>query len=419
MPKRELSSYQRQTLMISLLSEKEYLCEELQKKLSCTRATIYNILKTLKAKGYDIKTKKLGKKSLFYLQAYNFEPLTADYIRKYIIINRLQKSPIPDKKLKKNFTIYAQSESQNMSVFDLLKNKTFIDCKQTKFYELLNELIANNEIAKTPNNYYYATGKNCAINMELSADEAYDLYYDLTSLNPGTAGYEALQQLLNSLKSYNDFFDGFDFQHYEDNYIVYGNIPKQLKDVSNFINKLPPEYKSYRLMLKFLNRHKKEIKFTLALGLIVYNIEKDKIYLIGETDNSKDTIVNADTIQEINATNIPCSTFFSEKYTKLFEEMISISIKEPIHISVDVAIIGNTLNKFRVIHSQRPTSLLTIHDTFFTYEDNIRGLSDFMPFLRSLGRSLLRASPSLLAEKLTNSVEHTLFRYQETMNYDI
>ena len=419
MSKKILSSFQRQTLMISLLSEGEYSCEELQHKLSCKRATIYNILNTLKAKGYDIQTKQTGKKSLFYLLSSNFEPLTADHIRKYIIINRLQKSPIPNKKLKENFTIYAQSECQNLSIFDLLKNKTFIDCKQTKFYKLLNELIANNEIAKTPNNYYYPTGKNCAINMELSADEAYDLYYDLTSLNPGTAGYEALQQLLNSLKSYNDFFDGFDFQHYENNYIVYGNTPKQLQDVNNFINKLPPEYKSHRLMLKFLNRRKKEIKFTLALGLIVYNIEKDKIYLIGETDNSKDTIINADTIQEITATNIPCSTFFSEKYTKLFEEMISISIEEPIHISVDVAIIGNTLNKFRVIHAQRPTSLLTLHDTFFTYEDDIRGRSDFMPFLRSLGRALLRVSPTSLEQELTNSVEYTLFRYQEAMNYDI
>ena len=453
---KQTKTQKNQIQLLEAFQKKQTLSiREIETLLNCNRQSVYNYIKRLEQTGYTF-IKFTQKNHTYYsFQQDNsipeeilYEPMTFDILRKYTIIQQLQQGAVPKNKLKNKFAFYhkttqlqktanlspsltdecAEGTKKEATEENLVEERdcTPLDVGVTYYYRLLHDLIAAGEIEfNHATKKYFLTGKNIPLEMVLDKDTLDKLHIILKTITNGTPYYNQFKSIYNKTSLL--LGDVTDVTPYFENYIVYGkkmdgltNIAEQLKNITTH------DYQNKVLQIRYQTKKQGERSVLFAVGMLLYSVEKDILYLIGEEYSQKNeaqtypySIINVSTISQIDETIVTHSCYHSAYYTELFHSMFSISIETPVHVKVEFNRILNIERKIRLLTKQRKYAHCEILENKIIYTDKISGLSDFAMYLRKLGRSAHVIEPPVLRERMKDSVERTLQRYKEELSDEL
>ena len=156
--------------------------------------------------------------------------------------------------------------------------------------------------------------------------------------------------------------------------------------------------------------------------MVIYSVEKAALYLFGKVFTEdpvltpvSDSIIDLSTVTDFEETKYPNNNYHSAAFQKIFSEMFSISVEEPVNVTVRFDLTANVKRKVQYLKQQRSGASIDFlpDENQLEYTDTIRGLNDFANYLRQFGKSVHVIAPAELKEKMEFSVDRTLSRYEE------
>lgn len=195
------------------------------------------------------------------------------------------------------------------------------------------------------------------------------------------------------------------------------DISPDLRRKLDVFQKLP--YQTKVLEIPYLTNAGETITLKFKTGLIVYSHEKNQLYVLGETEeflyNLRMTNIDVDNIQYHCLEN---NVFKSSKYIRIFHEMFSISVDEPVDVVVRFKNFGNMLEKLKALQKNRQQTCQALDVSSIPgeiiYRDTVRGLNDFARYLRSFGRAALAVEPPELLELMMETPRKVIEAYEQS-----
>lgn len=199
------------------------------------------------------------------------------------------------------------------------------------------------------------------------------------------------------------------------NYFIYGKKYTQFKQLQSLLKKLKLlPYQEKLLIFTYKTQTDDTISVMLATGLLVYSLEKDKLYVIGNSIlTGEDIIINLASVLSIETTEFRNLHFQSSYYLQLYESMFSISIEKPVKVVIEFEYIFNIPLKLQQLAIQRKKAKIVTKNNKLIYTDEISGLNDFANYLRRFGKSFRVIEPLELREKMEFSARRALNRYEK------
>lgn len=388
---------------------------DMQSLLGCNRQSAYNYIKRLiKDRDCNLQKEVLGNKVYYSLateqtESAEYIPLTPNILRKYNIIRFLQQHPC------NKYQLWGKMSEDNDDIDDL----SLIDIGRSTYYKLIEQLETEGEILQK-DGIYFPTGQSIPLILQINdTGDLYNMWDELYNIFPGHPFYTQLHSIEQKIQFILGNIDGEESAC--ENYITYGRKYLEFSHIDSQLRKLEGyDYKNRILEIEYIPD---EIPLSLlfSTGLIVYCLEKDTVYLLGQntnTDTSDEeflpqTIININTISNIRETEMPNFCYMSETFQEIFETMFSISIEPPVDVKVEFDMTEELKRELRHLEVQRRYAKLQILEETIIYEDKIRGLSDFINYLRQFGGQILYAEPAAIREKLCFSSKSALQRYRE------
>lgn len=412
------SKEQNLELLLQELKEKQALTtEEICALLDVNKNSVPNYIETLKGKLYQIEEIKIGRKKAYRLtesEDNHYLPLDFSILRKYAIIQALQGNKQSLSDLKKLFPLEESSYADT---------KLPIDIKNTSFDKLIKELEAE-KIIVFQDGQYCLTGNIVPLILSLDENSLYNLYYELTNIASGNPFVKPLQTVFQKISEL--VGNPEPEEVYFENYIIYGKRYEHFhSEVPNLKKLMALDYENKLLNIKAEGYNQNfDPQYPFAIGMIIYSVEKDSFFLLGERkqkDGSdfKSPIyasINIETIQEISETDYRNINYLSEQYQKLFEQMFSVSIDNPEKVLVEFQSFPNIKQKLEQLEKQRSSARLEESGGKLLYSDTIRGRADFARFLRSLGDNVRVLESSELKDKMIFSINESLKNYEEVQD---
>lgn len=204
------------------------------------------------------------------------------------------------------------------------------------------------------------------------------------------------------------------------NYMVHGK--RSILDATSqhgFEKLCEHPYDTKVLNIRFQTRKGDRLSINLAIGLIVYSVEKNRLYLLGESSSGR-TIIPIDSIIEYRVTEEKNPVFLSRQYQDIFREMFSLSVDDAVAVRVRFDNYPFVRDKINQLHKQRPNSRMEASEdtSTFIYTDQIRGVQDFSSYLRQFGKSAVVEEPDSLREQMLHSAEEVIAKYKEVHHYE-
>lgn len=414
--------------LIHALQRKEGLSvKEIAELLSCNRQSVYNYIKRLSKRNYTIKHKVKNRTVYYSLSQESDSPNPEYYIpidekilRKYSIIRQLYKTSFTRKSLTEHFLIFNNGRNQHYD-----QSRIPIDIKYTYFNKLVDELLDDDEIRLTSNGTYQPTGRTIPILHHFTDDELFTLQDFLETLPEASPYHSQLQSIAKKLEIVETSLNMGDIS--DSNYLTYGRNHEVLGRLNQWMKKLSDtNYTEKLIRIEYRTRSDRAMNILFQTGLVIYSVEKAALYLLGKefTDDStpipkRNTIIDMSTITLIKEADYPNISYRSADYQQIFSEMFSISLDQPIKVTVRFDLEANVKRKVQYLQQQRSCATVTFYpeDNQLEYTDTIRSLNDFASYLRQFGKSVHVIAPDELKEKMAVSVDRTLTRYEEE-NYD-
>ena len=208
------------------------------------------------------------------------------------------------------------------------------------------------------------------------------------------------------------------------NYLTYDKKAFSLEKCDSLFKKISQcDYDKFAVKLNTCNKTFKNSKFNFLTGMVVFSVENESLYLVGENidDNNKRIYIDVDDILSIENTSIPNNIFHSDIYKDIFNSMFTISAEAPVPVKVRFDNKFNIYKKIQRLHILRKNSKIepkniSKSDKYFYYTDTVSGLDDFASFIMTYGKSASIISPPELKEIVDASVRQTLSRYEELEN---
>lgn len=420
--KNSKSQINQAVLLEEFLSKESLSIKEIMALLNCNRKSAYNYIERLKENGYLFQSKTIQNNKYYSIVKETasdnllYHPVTADTLRKYTILHKLQNGSITANKLRSYFTVCKNKEENT-------DNKRIpLDVNLTHYYGIINDLIKNEDIVLNDSDKsYYLTGKNMPLQISLDYDSLWNLNMELSTAVQGTAYYQQLRDLYLKTCLLLGTIDE-DTVHYN-NYLVYGKKTGGLSGAAEKLQQITRlDYRHKVLQVNYTTKHGKEMSIPFAVGIIIYNTEKDVLYLLGEefldknsTDSSLPAIIDVSDIIKAEESTLTHQRYHADSYIKMFDSMFSISSEEPENVKVEFDRVANVERKINHLKSRRKNASIQIEDNKIIYTDTISGLSDFAKYLRKFGKSAHVIEPQFLKDKMQQSVERTLARYEEVL----
>ena len=156
-----------------------------------------------------------------------------------------------------------------------------------------------------------------------------------------------------------------------------------------------------------------------STGLLVFSVEKNRFYLLGEAAQKR-IIIPVDAILQAEKAEEKNTIYNSVEYKRIFAEMFSVSVDDPCEVRVRFQDKFNIREKVESLCRARPTARL---DTIagkeeFIYTDTIRGLNDFARYLRGFGSSAIVEEPADLRERMMNSSRKVMENYERYFRFE-
>ena len=194
-------------------------------------------------------------------------------------------------------------------------------------------------------------------------------------------------------------------------------------------------YDRKKLRLTYEGRHGDRSEITgFSTGLVIYASDKDRLYLIGQSDSMKALeseeevpikeysylILDVSRILEISEMEERNSDFQSDEYMEMFRQMLVVDVNPPEEVRVEIeAGNRNLIRKFERhiktrnegLAEEKEVAALTRTEEGYLYTDTVRGLEELARFLRQYGRSVTVLGPEELRKKMLFTAERALERY--------
>lgn len=400
------------TLLNALKQREKLSITDIQSVLNCNRQSAYNYINRLvKDRNYNLKREIIKNKVYYSLdpsskETINYVPLTVNILRKYQIIRAVQQYPNTKHMLWKKM-------SEDDASFPL------IDFKMTSYYKLIDELENEGEIAQR-GKQYYPTGKSIPLVLTIQHDKLDYMLVELSNIFPGHPYYSQLHSVYQKIQLMLGNID-YEDSAYE-NYIIYGRKYIEVDHISSQLRKIEGyDYKSKMLEVVYTPLNQEPISLLFGTGMIVYCLEKDALYLLGQNTNTDvsneeylpQTIINVNTINSITETNAPNPYYLSDSFREIFETMFSISIAPPINVKVIFDRTKTVEREICHLKAQRRYADIQLTKECIIYTDRIRGLPDFINYLRQFGDHIRDVEPAAIKDALNTSVNRSLQRYLE------
>lgn len=382
---------------------------DIQAALDCNRQSAHNYLKRLEEEGYQIQSEIVQRKAYYSLkspdlpgESEEYLPMTVDVIRKYHMVQELQKRPSSRAELLKKLT----AETDGISGLDIHKST---------FYKLIKNLELEGEIVLKGDRRFYPTGKSIPINIELEDPD--DILNELQNITAGHPYYEQLHSVCQKVGQLVGYVDDDDI--YRENYLHYGRKHVRAANIDSQLEMLRhTEYKSRILEIEYSpDDYSASHVCLFATGMIIYCLEKDSIYLLGtgkSIDQSEEypyTIIKLSTIRAIKNTEMPNACYHSEAFNKITETMLSISIEAETSVMVEFRRTNRIERELEHFFPQRRFARLEKKSDTIVYTDIIRGISDFANYLRQFGDDIIKLEPEELRDRMLFSVNRSLNAY--------
>lgn len=407
-------------LLVNAFMEKGTMSiSDIQSAISCNRQSAYNYLKLLQEKGCILNKYTEHNHTIYSLEQneaadlIRYLPLTLTILRKNLIMTQLQNGPMSRNALYDSFPL-ATSDSP--------ADRQSMDIALTQFNKLIKELIENGDIEESKKNekgtsIFSLTTKNIPLNRKLNRANL-EIFNDiLSNISTGNPYFEELHELYQDTCLMLGYFD-HDTPYY-DHYLIYGKKMNGRSLSTENLRKITTlDYMHKILLIKYKTKSGKIIPEQLAVGKIIYSMEKDNFYILGKSmrGEQKNTTINVSSILEAAETDMIHDYYDSAYFKELFRDMFGISTEVPVNVCVRFDDVANIKKKLEYLTKQRSNSTMTQENESIIYTDSISGLPDFKRYLRTFGKNAHVLEPDSLKKEMEESVEKALSRYEEETN---
>lgn len=148
-------------------------------------------------------------------------------------------------------------------------------------------------------------------------------------------------------------------------------------------------------------------------GLIVYNVETSRIYLIGKSLKMQYCIIPLDQILSVSVSRRNNVCFNATQFHVMFREMFQVSADDPVEVRVRFENRTYIRDKIERLCRIRQSGRMQIAGGEILYTDRIRGEGDFARYLRKFGRSAIVEAPESLRLRMIDSSRKIIARYED------
>ena len=257
----------------------------------------------------------------------------------------------------------------------------------------------------------YSISGNALLQLALTTSDAIELLNLLETCSRGHHHEQILGQIQEKLA-----IALFNEPEDEDNspsaYVVYNKSYEtagKLEEILDNLNQYPFEEKV--LMIEYRDHEQQIHSLPFAVGNVVYSVDKDQMYLLGESEGKK-LVIPYGAILKIETTEQRDPVFRNEFYCRIVDTMFSISVEDPVHVKVEFDSIFGIKEKLNRLLLNRPNASLTEDNGVLYYEDEISGMNDFAGYLRRFGYSCRVLEPEKLRDTMKESAHRILEAYE-------
>ncbi len=319
---------------------------------------------------------------------------------------------------------YNSSVFRNKLIDYILEEKELsIGLKGSAIFNRLNEMCDEGMIREKNDKHPadLSPGPEISVVEGFNYEEADLLLRNLSSIPDADPFHDTLQEIKNDVEQLSDVIISVEEAP---SFLSQGKKYKELqlnKELSSIFGSC--DYKSYVCDITYRSKSAEHTSIIrLGIGLIVYVLEKDKIYVIGKeyTDGlqSENRILITDHIEHVSETiiegrhvNNPC--WEAPEFLNIYEEMLSISV-EPCETVVlrfdDKDFIESKLDTLK---KTRKKAKIEKRDGYILYTDEVRGLSDLRNYLRIFTERCAVLSPETLKADMIRGIRQNLLLYGE------
>lgn len=391
--------------------------KEIMDLCNINRASVYNYLNELNKRGYKLINTPEGKESVYSIEpeadTTEYEALTKKSFHKYLIMQQIAiNGSISRKEL---YSLFSESNE------DFEEEPKYLGLGRTRFYKMIKELLESEDISESNNGELALTGKHYPVSLYFSdADELNSLCDNLSGIPQNDPFYDQLHSILDKASF---ILGDNDPPENNENYLFYGCKYTEYTKSNNFLNQISKyPYRSRALKITH-NTRNGERTVILAIGILIYSVEKDQLYIMGhmyDIDADRfidDFIYNLyySSIIRIEKTKYPNPFFLDKKFTNMYKTMFSISSEPAEDVIVEFDRVYQVENKIRTLSKNRPVSKVNISTDGLKviYTDRISGLADFAVYLRRFGRACHIIAPESLKAFVYETRIKMLKNYEE------
>ena len=384
-----------------------------------SRQSAYNYLSKLQNAGVSI-TSVSSKHQKYYSispsshDTQNFHLADNDSIRKFLLLFQLRN----------NGPMTIQDLYTSISKFDTEYDLDFvIDIKKTTLYRLIKELKKSGKIISTKH-----TDKSVTYSLleENASFGNYDTIQKnleklISELQHLPTQHPYFLQLNNAYKKISIILGNVDTTITNENYIIYG---KQYITATNLyteyqrLNHIP--YTTHNLEITYSTKRSIRRKLIFAVGLLVYSVNQDQLYLVGESiQNGRTayrTIIKLSSVENISVLPDKNKIYGSKFFQELSECMLGVSTEEPTEICVEIDNVSDYLNILKTFCAHRKYANISINSDKITLSDKVSGLDEFTHYLRQFEDHCRILKPQILKDKMQFSIHRSLMKYEEFLN---
>ena len=413
-------------LIQAFQERRELSVKDISELLSCNRQSVYNYIDRLSERGIELERKTQNRAVYFALISDGTSasqasciPLTDKILRKCNIVQNLQAAPATPKTLEERYLFVSSDKHETNRSYN--GSKQPIDIGYSAFRNLIQELEQEHEIELNANGVYRPTGRTIPILHHFSEEEILALLEQLKTLPAGSPYHGQLASIAQKLEIIKISTNLGSTS--SPSYLTYGKSHEMLEQISQWMKKLSDSnYTEKLIRVTYNTRSGQTLTILFQTGMVIYSVEKAKLYLLGKEYTSDPSpsekyhsVIDMSTIIRIEDTEFSNTGYQSDEYRHTFSEMFSISLEDPVRVTVRFDLEANVNRKIKYLSQQRSNASIAYfpEENQLEYQDTIRGLSDFANYLRQFGRSVHVIAPAALKKKMEFSVNRALARYEE------
>lgn len=194
-------------------------------------------------------------------------------------------------------------------------------------------------------------------------------------------------------------------------------ISKDLMQRISLLEQL--NYKENMLDLVYTSNKGDRIECLFFTGLMVYSVETDRIYLLGENAEGLNTVIALHTVDFGSSKAILTKSntkYRSKKYIDIYNQMFIVSMDEPQEVEVrflNLPYLRTRVERLQLSRSSYASLEITPDGREFIYKDTLRGLDDFARYLRRFNDKAIVVKPQELKERMLYTSRKVIELYED------